>query len=100
MNLGKISYWYGRLGVQANKIMIGTVYLITLYEMAVREPLAIFLLPLGLIGLAVLGYVDHRKAIEQELAYWFDRNPRFNEMKRDLEEVKLELRKQAHERKA
>ena len=80
LDLGVISYWYGRLGVQANKIMIGTIYLITIYEMIQVNTLAVFLLPLGLAGLAVLGFIDNNKAIEGELAYWFKRNPEFRKM--------------------
>lgn len=96
MNLGKISYWIGRAGVQANKIIVPANFLMLIYLTTRENPLWLLLLPFGVAGFALFMYFDHKKVIEGELGYWFDRNPRFQAMQNDLEEIKLALRKQAY----
>jgi hypothetical protein len=91
VNFGKYSYWIGRMGVQANKILVPGNTLMLLWLTAEKEPLILFAIPLGVIAMAVFVFFDHKKVIEGELSYWFMRTPEFRELRDDVKAIKAQL---------
>ena len=91
VDIGKISYWVGRAGVQANKIIVPANFAMLVYLTTQENPLWVMLIPLGIVGFAVFLYFDHTKVIEGELSYWFRRTPEFREMQSDIKEIKKKL---------
>ena len=78
--------------MQGNKIIVPMNYLMLLYLAAETQPLFWLALPLGAAGLAALIWFDNKSVMEEELAYWTDRNPRFRKMIEDIEEIKVMMR--------
>jgi len=91
VNLGKYSYWVGRMGVQANKILVPGNTLLLLWLTAEKEPLILLAIPLGVIAMALFVLFDHKNVIEGELSYWFMRTPEFREMRDDVKAIKAQL---------
>ena len=88
MNFGKYSYWIGRMGVQANKILVPGNTLMLVYLTAQQQPWVILVIPIGVVALLLFMFFDHKKVIEGELSYWFMRIPEFREMRRDIADIK------------
>lgn len=80
MDFGKISYWIGRAGVQANKVIVPANFLMLIYLTTQEEPLWLLALPIAALGFLLFLWFDHKKVIEGELSYWFQRTPEFREM--------------------
>ena len=93
MNLGKLSYWIGRTGVQANKIIVPANFFMLVYLTTKENPMWMYLIPAALIGGIIFMLIDRKNIVGNELAHWFDLNPRFKQMQKDIEEIKNELAK-------
>ena len=91
-NLGKISYWVGRTGVQANKFIVPSNFLMLVYLTTKENPMWLWVLPVAAVVGLLFVWFDHKRVIEGELTYWFDRNPRFRKMQEDLEEIKCKIK--------
>lgn len=93
IDLGAISYWIGRGGVQANKVIVPANFLMLIYLTTQENPMWLLLLPFAGLGFLLFLWFDHKKVIEGELSYWFNRTKEFRKMASDLEEIKSSLRK-------
>ena len=91
IDFGKVSYWVGRAGVQANKVIVPANFLMLIYLTTKENPIWFVVLPFAAVGFALFLYFDHKKVIEGELSYWFRRTPEFREMHNDLKEIKEKL---------
>lgn len=85
VDLGKISYWIGRAGVQGNKIIVPSNFLMLIYLTTQAEPIWLLILPFAAIAFILFLYFDHKKVMEEELSYWFRRTPEFREMHENLQ---------------
>ena len=88
VDFGKISYWIGRAGVQANKVIVPANFMMLIYLTTKENPIWFVLLPFAAVGFTLFLWFDHKKVIAGELSYWFNRTPEFVEMKEDIEEIK------------
>jgi len=87
LNFGKVSYWIGRAGVQANKVIVPMNFLMLVYLTVQEQAWVLVLLPfvfcVGMLGL----WFDNKKVIESELEYWFSRTPGFRRMEEKLDKL-------------
>ena len=90
---GKISWWIARTGVQANKIIVPANFAMLVYLTTKENPIWLTLIPFVLIGGMMFMWFDRKKVVGEELAVWFDLNPRFKIMQKDIEEIKCQLKK-------
>jgi len=58
-----------------------------------ENPIWLFLLPFGFVIGLVFMYFDRKKIVGEELAHWFELNPKFRKMQKDIEEIKCQVKK-------
>ena len=93
LTLGKISYWIGRTGVQANKIIVPANFVMLVYLTTQNNQMWIYAIPIAVCGGIAFMLLDRTKIVGNELAHWFDLNPRFIKIQKDIEEIKSQLKK-------
>lgn len=93
INLGKISYWIGRTGVQANKLIVPSNFFMLVYLTTKDNPVWIYIIPVAIVGGIIFMLIDRKKIVGEELAHWFDLNPRFTKMEKDIEVIKCQIKK-------
>ena len=93
MNLGKISYWIARTGVQANKIIVPANFFMLIYLTTKENPMWVYLIPVALVCGFLFMLLDRKKIVGEELAHWFTLNPKFRKLEKDIEEIKCQTKK-------
>ena len=91
MNYGKINYWFTRVTTMANRFIQPANFLMLLFLTAQEQPLALLLLPVGIIAAGLWIWFDHHNVLESELDYQYNRIPTIRQISTDVKEIRRQL---------